>query len=134
MIDTLFLMALLCGCIAAMRGNRTAWALLGSAIFTSVITLAGVPFNSFLWMLIDLAVVMLIMHARMSVCDTIILMLFIPAWCLYVVDGWFVYYAVSLIVTLQFLLTWPIPAVWGHCRRMIRPHNSDPFDRIVSHA
>src|SRR5690606_40300796 len=50
------------GCLAAVAGihagNRTAYALLASAIFSTVLCEAGVPFNLALWLAIDLCAIM----------------------------------------------------------------------------
>jgi len=131
MLDAVFLVALVCGCVAALKGNRTAWALLASTAFTATITVAGVPFNPFVWALIDLAVVVAILHPRMTVCDVGVAVLFIPVWCLYMERPTWISPAVTLIVSLQFLLTFPVPAVCGLCAPMFRRRGPPDILRMI---
>ncbi len=118
-MDAVFLAALFCGCVAALRGNRTAWALLASVAFTSGITLAGVPFHPVLWMMIDLMVILAILHPKMTLCDLAVIALFIPAWALYALMPPWAPDVVTLIVVAQFLMTFPVPILWGRCSQPV---------------
>lgn len=113
MIDAVFLVAVLCGCIAATRGqprawlkdNRTAWALLASAAFTSILLLEGVQFHWLPWVLIDVAVIVAIWRTKGR--DWPIIALFFPVWWLYQTRPDWTSDAVDLIVSAQLLLSVP---------------------------
>lgn len=128
MLDAVFLAALFCGCIAALKGYRTSWFLLASTAFTSALSLLGMKFDPFFWMLIDVAVVMAIAGPKMTRCDAVIIALFIPVWSSYFLDNWTAYYVASFVVSLQFLLVFPIPQLWGGCAR--RLGTTSPSDNL----
>jgi hypothetical protein len=109
------------GCLAAvagvLAGNRTAYALLASAIFSTVLCEAGVPFRPSLWLAIDLAVIMwMVVSWAESVLqgrygkqrDIAVLALFAPIWALYFAD-WLDWRALAIdfLVAAQMLLTFP---------------------------
>lgn len=127
MLDAVFLGALVCGCVAALKGNRAAWALLASTAFTSGITTAGVPFHPVLWMMIDLAVVLAILHPKMTLCDIGVIALFIPAWVIYATMPPWASEAVTLIVAAQFLMTFPVAQLFGWCAKPVF-HEGGPPD------
>lgn len=107
-MDAVFLAALICGGVAAFKGNRTAWFLLASAAFTSALGLWGIGYNAFLWLLIDLAVITgIALSQKMTRCDMIIIALFVPAWVAYAVDDLTAYYVASAVVSGQLFLTFP---------------------------
>jgi hypothetical protein len=125
-VDALFAVAVLCGCIAAWAGNRTAWPLLASAAASSLLIWAGVPFNLALWLLIDVAVIAAITSRPMSVRDTLVVVLFVPVWALYGADLPYAGKGISVIVALQLLLTFPVRRAWAKVRG--KPLPSDPPD------
>jgi hypothetical protein len=131
--DVVFLLAVLCGCLSAWKGNHTAWALLASVALSSGFIWSGVPFNLALWLLIDLTVVIVIASGRYSITDIAIITLFIPVWSLYIVDWRYAGDAINLIVAAQFLLTLPFRSVLAVYRARSRTGRTDP-DRLLCHA
>lgn len=130
-MDAVFLAALFCGCVAALKGNRTAWFLLASAAFTSALVVLGMEFDPFFWMLIDLAVVMAIASTPMTRCDAFIIGLFVPAWAVYPLGGWTMYYVTSAVTAAQFLLVFPVPQLWADCSK---PFRRPPPDDVMEFA
>jgi hypothetical protein len=134
MIDALYLLAIACGCLAAWKGDRTAWALLAGAALTSALVASGVPFIPRLWFGIDLAVIGgigCLSERRWR--DWAVVLLFLPAWPLYLTEPPYMGTATSLLVSAQLLLTVPYAALW---RRMKRTRGQDPgqwteFDLMV---
>lgn len=120
MIDALYLLAVLCGCIAALRGSRTAAILLLSAASVALLPLIGVGYDPLLWLTIDWAVIILIMRPNHIFMDDLIVVLFIPIWFFYLYGGELAQPVVSLIVTLQFLLTFPLPQLCGKLVQYLR--------------
>lgn len=118
LIDALFIVAVACGCIGALRGNGAAVALLCATALTSALTAGGVPFHPALWALVDIGVVMAIMRPNMSNGDIAIVALYVPIWALYPVEGWTAYYIISALAALQFLLTFPAPEIFAKTRRV----------------
>lgn len=119
MIGALLIFAVLCGCAGAWRGNRTSWALLGSAALSCAFIRLGVPFVWPVWMTIDLAVVGMVACRPMKVSDCLVLALFVGVWPLYpsVERGDLqASNLVNLIVSLQFLLSAPWRWVLHKCR------------------
>jgi len=109
-IDEVFLVSVLCGCLSAWKGSRTAWALLASAAVSSGLIWAGVPFDIKIWRTIDILVVACIATGPLGAKDLLILSLFIPIWSLYerpyAGDG------INLIVAAQLVLTLPFARLW----------------------
>lgn len=119
------------GCLAAVVGvyvgNRTAFALLASAIFSTFLCETGVPFNLALWLAIDLCAIMWIVigwadkvlqggYGRKR--DIAVLMLFAPVWYFYVRrDIEWGSSAVDALVALQMFLTFPARMTWEGMRR-----------------
>lgn len=120
MIDALFLLSVICGCVAALRGNRTAAALLIATAVGSLMTLSGIDFNAYVWITIDLGVICVALGPKMNYADMAVAVLFVPIWSLYTVDGWAAYYAVSLLTSAQFIVTFPFTDVLGRVLRTIR--------------
>lgn len=125
---------MLCGCVAAVMGNRTALPLLASAALCAFLSWMQVPFNPWFWTAIDLMAIVAIVALRwveMNRSDTAIVALFLPAWALYQVDnvmlqGW----GTFTIVVAQFMLTVPFARIWSALRKRVSEgfrHNG--FDR-----
>lgn len=104
----LLVLALLGAMWAEKHGNRTPRPLIASAALVSILTLLGVPFDFGLWVSIDVAVIYAIERtSKVGEAERAIFALFPPAWVLYHLQppGWSD--AVTVIVSLQFLLTVP---------------------------
>lgn len=121
-LNALLLLAVLCGCAGAWRGNRTSMALLASAGLSSAFIWLGVPFVGPVWMMMDLAVAAVVLARPVKCSDLLAMALFLPAWALYPsvaagdpeASG-----MVNLIVAAQFLLS--APWRWALHRLNIRP-------------
>ena len=86
-------------------------------------------------MAIDLAVILFILTPPVSVTDTLIVALFVPAWGFYFVDGDAGYAGSVIVTSAQMLLTVPLLRLWnasGRCQCM-RDLWHD-FDLRVGHA
>lgn len=108
MINALLLLSLVAAMWAEKQGNCAARPLIASAGLVCVLTLLGVPFDFGLWVSIDAAVIAAIeTYCAMRRYEWAIIALFPVAWVLYHTQppGWRDY--VTLIVSLQFLLTVP---------------------------
>ena len=108
-----------CGLIAGLLGNRTAWPLLASVGTAILLEQMGVPFNPWLWMLIDFMVLLAIMvmvlqdMLRFDDSDAIIVGLFPIAWIFYAFDDHpILRYGTLAVVATQFLLTIPYRRIW----------------------
>jgi hypothetical protein len=135
MISALYLLAIVCALLGAWKGDRTAWALLAGTALTSALTASGVPFMPRLWFGIDLAVIagIVLLSKGRRARDVAVIVLFFPAWPLYVSDAPYSGDATGLLVSLQLLLTVPFAALW---RRMRRTRGQNPgqwteFDLMV---
>lgn len=136
-IDALFLAALACGGVAALKGSRTAWVLFVATAFLSGLTLSGVPFNPALWTLVVLAAsiaIALLASRRIKGRDILVLALFIPAIPCYFIDEPWTVDATTLIASLQFLALFPLVQIWNEARGRwpLVSRNSDL--EMVAHA
>jgi len=118
MIDLIYLVAVACGCVAALRGNHTAAALLMAEGVTTLLSLT-VGFNPFLWMAVNLGVIWIALRPHLSLTNIAVIVLYIPMWPLYTQDGWSAYYGVSLLTSLQFLVTFPLSQVCLAIKRKV---------------
>jgi hypothetical protein len=108
MIDALLVFAVLCGCLGAHRGSRAAMALLASTALTSALLWQEVPFNPWLWLAIDAAVIVAAVWRPLTVAKVLIVVLFIPSWVFYVDrDNPAGPNVSTLAVSAQLLLTFP---------------------------
>ena len=131
MVSAIYLLALLCACAAAWKGERTAWALVGSAILTSVLGLASVPFNPFLWAAIDMAVIaaIFLLKKGISVADIFVIALFLPIFALYAANLPYAGAGVNLLVAVQMILTLPFARMWRRAKNTpLPPMRQDDFD------
>jgi hypothetical protein len=119
MISAIYLLAIVCALLGAWKGDRTAWALLAGTALTSALTASGVPFMPRLWFGIDLAVIagIALLSKGRPVRDVAVIVLFVPAWPLYVSDAPYSGEATALLVSLQLLLTVPFAALWRRIKR-----------------
>lgn len=117
LIDILFLFGVLCGCAAALRRSRTATLLLIKEAVAAGLLLVGVDYDPWLWLAIDLAVVVNLIRPTNTLTDDFINVSFIPIWAFYFFGGPETATVISLIVTLQFLLIFPTPQILGYFRR-----------------
>lgn len=138
--DTFAVVLVAAGLLAAVTGvyagNRTAYALLASAIFSTALIEAGVPFSPSLWLTIDLVVIMWIfigwaervLHGDYGRRRDIAILLFFPAiWPLYFMP-WVTWRAeaVDVLVAIQMLLTFPFWRAWGKARQWTQTPRDDP--------
>lgn len=108
MIAVLLIGSLLAALWAERHGSAPARPLIASAALICALTTAEVPFDLFLWVTIDVAVIYAIERtSQVGAAEKAIFALFPPAWVLYHMQppGWSE--AISVIVSLQFLLTVP---------------------------
>lgn len=122
MIFALLILAVLCGCGGAWRGNRTSIALLASIGLSSLFIALGVPFLMPVWLMIDLGVIALVLTGGVKCSDVLVLSLFFAAWPLYpsVGDGDLqASEMVNLIVAVQLILS--APWRWALSRLNLRP-------------
>jgi hypothetical protein len=104
-MDTALTLGALVAFLAALTGDRTACALLGSLGASFLITS-----SLGLWML-DLAVLAVILRPGMSMADELIAALFLIAWPFYLASDGLRYDASYAVVLLQLLLTAPITRI-----------------------
>lgn len=131
MLQVIFWLSVACGVLGATTGNRTAFALLASVLICLAMNYGEVPFNFVVWMLIDLVIVLAIIHPKMTKVDCVILALFIPAWCFYLLPADTRFWGTFVVVVAQLTLTFPVDAarrVLTNVSRYIRPDN---FDKMV---
>lgn len=95
------------GCLSLLLGQRTAIPLLASFGLSYMLCRYNVPFDPVLWIMIDLAVILCIVHAKMTHVDAAVLALFLPAFIGYQLSpeprnaiSW-------AVVVSQFLLVFP---------------------------
>ena len=91
----------------------------------------GVPFNFVVWMLIDLAVVAVIIRPAMTAADCIVIALFIPAWCFYLLPAETRFAGSFAVVVAQLVLTFPVEALRGALVRLWARRGDDHFDRMA---
>lgn len=110
------------GIVAAAAGiaarNMTAAALLATNAFTIGLDRLGVPFNFVLWIVVDLAAILCIMHPTMTRRDVAVIALFGPAWVLYLVQGEWPTNATKAVVSAQMLLTFPVKRSLAYIRQL----------------
>jgi hypothetical protein len=129
-----FWLAVACGVISASTGNRTACALLASVGLCMAFSYLHVPFHFILWLLIDLAVILVIIRPTMTVADCIILALFIPAWVGYLLPEQPRFQLGFVVVVAQLLLTFPASTVHRAFLSIWHPRGDDHFDKRIAHA
>lgn len=134
MIEVVFWLAVACAVLGAMARNRTAIALLGSVMVCMAMNYAQVPFNFVVWMLIDLVIVLVIIHPKMTKVDCVILALFIPAWCFYLLPADTRFWGTFVVVVAQLTLTFPLDALRGALAGLWRQSSDDPFDKMVAYG
>jgi hypothetical protein len=134
MLAVVFWLAVACGCVSALTGNRTAWALLASVGLCFGFGYAEVPFNFVVWVLIDLAVALTIIRPTMTKADCVILALFIPAWCFYLLPPDTRFWGSFVVVVAQLVLTFPAEALRTALAGLLAQSDDPPFDRLVAHA
>lgn len=108
LIDLIYVISVACGCVSALRGNRTAAALLGATAITTAMVLSGFDFNAFVWIIFDIFVIVVALSPHLKFTNIAISVLYVPIWSLYTIDGWTAFYVVSLLTSLQFFLTFPL--------------------------
>lgn len=116
MLQALFAFAVLCGGIAALKGSRSAIALLASTGFTMFLTWRGMPFSAPIWMAADVAAIVAIWRGNGGQADDLIVALYAPNWILYFLDSERASAASMLICSAQFLLSVP----WVRAARFVR--------------
>lgn len=126
-----FWIAVACGAISALTGNRTAWALLASVAMCIGLDHFAVPFNFVLWILIDLVVILFIIRPTMTATDCVILALFVPAWVFYLLPPEPRFLGGFVVVVMQLLLTFPADVICGAVSRYRAERPDDPFDKMV---
>lgn len=132
MLGVVFWLAVACGVVSAATGNRTAVVLLASVGLCLALDYLAVSFSFPLWLLIDLAVVLAIIRPAMTKTDCVIIALFIPAWCFYLLPPETRFWGSFVVVVTQLALTFPLRKVWRRVRSM--PHEPDrwnEFDLMV---
>lgn len=118
MIDLIYLIAVACGCVAALRGNHTATALLMAEGVTTLLALT-VGFDPFLWMAVNLGVIWIALRPHLTLANITVVVLYVPMWPLYTQDTWSAYYGVSLLTSLQFLVTFPLADAYLMVKRKV---------------
>lgn len=132
MTQIVFWLALACGVVSAATGNRTAWALLASVGLCFGFEYFAIPFNFVVWMLIDLAVVAAIIRPAMTAADCVILALFIPAWCFYLLPPDTRFVGSFVVVVAQLALTFPVePLRRALAHLSVTPADDEPFKRVA---
>jgi len=118
-------------------------ALLGSAIFSTILCEAGVPFRPSLNLAIDLTVIMWILVGWMDgmlkgnygkLRDVPILVLFLPIWALYFVEVDWRSYAIDALIAIQLLLTFPVKRTFELAKRLKKnkPDNDGQMRRAAA--
>jgi hypothetical protein len=133
MIQIVFWLAVAFAVLGAATRNRTAMALLASVAVCIALSYAQVPFNFVVWMLLDLVIVLVIIHPKMTKTDCVILALFIPAWCFYLLPADTRFWGTFVIVVVQMALTFPVEAARGVLTKLSH-FRDDHFDKRVIHA
>jgi hypothetical protein len=134
MLQVVFWLAVACGVISAATGNRTAWVLLASVGLCFAFGELRIPFNFIIWVLIDLAVILAIIRPTMTKADCIILALFVPAWCFYLLPPDPRFWGSFVVVVAQLVFTFPVEALRAALAGLWVQSGDPPFDRLVAHA
>jgi hypothetical protein len=134
MMQIAFWLAVACGVVSASSGNRTAWALLASVGLCLGFEYLGVPFHFILWLLIDLAVILVIIRPEMTATDCIILALFMPAWVGYLLPEEPRFQLGFVVVVAQLALTFPAATVRRAIVSLLKIKDEDRIDMMMAHA
>lgn len=131
-----------CGAVARPQ-NRTAWALVASAVLSLALDWRGVEFNFLFWWLIDVLVLAVFVpleprfnlwraFLRMGWTDRFVAAFFPVAWLAYLLPDPWRYYATTAIVVVQLLLTLPYAELRARLKRACRtPDKWNEFDLRV---
>jgi hypothetical protein len=131
MIEAAFWLAVACAVAGTFAGNRTAWALLASVGMCLGLEHFAVPFNFFLWLLIDLAVILIIIRPEMTVADVVVLALFIPAWVSYLLPPEPRFGVSMAVVIAQLALVFPAETVRRGIVRLFERGRARNFDEMA---
>lgn len=132
MIDLIYLVAVACGCVAALRGNHTAAALLMAEGVTTLLALM-VGFDPFLWMAVNLGVIWIALRPHLTLANITVVVLYVPMWPLYTQDTWSAYYGVSLLTSLQFFITFPLAHMFLMVkRRIVKSQQSNDHLKVTA--
>lgn len=127
-----FWIAVACGVLGAVTGNRTAWILLASVGLCLALDRYQVPFNFVLWLLIDLVVILAILRPDLTKADCVVLALFVPAWVFYLMPPDTRFTGSFAVVVAQLLLTFPAEAMRKGVKRFYHGRDHDHFDQMVA--
>jgi hypothetical protein len=133
-IQAVFWLSVACAACGALTRNRTAWVLLASVAFCLGLDAAEVKFHFVFWMLIDTVVVLAIIHPKMTRTDCVILALFIPAWCFYLMPDEARFWGTFVVVVAQLTLTFPVEALRRLLTGLHSRFRAGRFDEMVCHA
>lgn len=132
LIDLIYLIAVACGCAAALRGNHTAAALLMAEGVTTLLALT-VGFDPFLWMVVNLGVIWIALRPHLTLANITVVVMYVPMWPLYTQDTWSAYYGVSLLTSLQFFITFPlVDAYLMVKRKVVKSDNCDKHFKLIA--
>lgn len=107
MPDYALWLAVAIGCVAALMGDRTAFALLASAFVSWWVQSPHWQ----IWASLDFAVLSVIIRPNMGVADKLIAALFPVAWVSYCLPEWDRYNGSAAVVALQLYLTFPVTKI-----------------------
>lgn len=128
MLDAVLALAVLCAGCAALRGSRTALALLAGTALEMGLSVVGVPFNPPGWMAIDAIVALSILIPPRTTTDKLVVALFGPAWVFYYIPGDAGYAGSVIVTSAQLLLSVPWMKLGRRLRSIHLPEN--PFDHF----
>jgi riboflavin transporter FmnP len=97
--------------------SRTPLALLGGLAVSSLLTLAGVPFNPVAWLTIDFTIIAVILTVKTTWLEKAIIALFLPSWYGYMIDTQLGSDISSVATAIQLVLTTPFRALHGRAKR-----------------
>jgi len=126
--------AALCGLVAGMLGNRAAWALLASFVGCTLAAQAGLDFSFPFWMMVDTFVAVAIIRPKMSVADTMIIGLFIPAWGFYLASPEVRFWGCYAVVIGQFMIAFAAPETRKGWHRLYARIHGHHFEKMVAHG
>lgn len=121
MLDGLFHLALVLGCLNALMGDKTAIALVTLAVIGEAVHLVDIGFNTLLFMGLDLCAIVCISAQQRLLChrDLAITLLFLPLWAFYLDNTNAGYVGASLTCTLQLFLIAPWLWLWKTCKSLL---------------